>query len=104
MNESPDTPSHEQRMYWQELVLTKIDECYVRRYARDYNRSFRRWKTGATAIRAITSTGSIGAWLIWKRYTFVWAFLIAASQVAEALRGIFPVYKRQRALSQWSRS
>jgi hypothetical protein len=28
-------------MYWQELVLTKIDECYVRRYSRDYTRSFR---------------------------------------------------------------
>ena len=88
MNGSPDTPSHEQQMYWREFVQLKADACYVR----DYRNSLGKWVTGIAVIRAITSTGSIGAWLIWKKYTYVWACLIALSQVIEALKGIFPLY------------
>jgi hypothetical protein len=100
MNESADTPSPEQQMYWREFVQLKADSCYDR----DYRNSLGKWVTGVAVIRAITSTGSIGAWLIWKKYTYVWAFLIATSQVMEALKGVFPVYKRRRVLSQWSRA
>jgi hypothetical protein len=91
-------------MYWQELVQTKIDECYARRYARLSGLSLSNLNTTVTVLRTITSAGSISAWLVWKKYTYIWAFLLGASQFAEALKGVLPLYKRRRALGLWSRT
>jgi len=87
-------------MYWHEFFQLKADACYVR----EYRNSVSKWVTAFAAIRAIASTSSIGGWLIWKRYALVWAGLIAAAQLIEALKNIFPLYKRRRALSGLSRS
>ncbi len=92
------TPSIEQDLYWQEFTQLKLDACYVR----DYRDSIAKWETGVAIVRAITSSASIGAWVVWRDYAFVWASLIAASQVADALRDVFPFRKRRQALSGWS--
>jgi hypothetical protein len=97
MNDS-NGPSQEQAVYWQEFTQLKLDTCYVR----DYRDSIARWETVAAAIRAVTSSSSIAAWVIWRKYAFIWAALIAASQVADALRDVFPFRKRRQALSGWS--
>jgi len=91
-------------MYWQEFVQTKIDECYARRYARLSASSLSNWNTTITVLRTVTSAGSISAWLVWKRYSWLWAGLLGASQLAEALKGISPLYKRTRSLGLWSRA
>jgi len=91
-------PSIEQDLYWQEFTQLKLDACYVR----DYRDSIAKWETGVAIVRAVTSSASIGAWVVWRDYAFVWAGLIAASQVADALRDVFPFRKRRQALSGWS--
>jgi hypothetical protein len=91
-------PSLEQTLYWQEFTQLKLDTCYVR----DYRNSIARWETTIAAIRAVTSSTSIAAWVIWRKYAIVWAALIAATQVADALRDVFPFRKRRQALSGWS--
>jgi hypothetical protein len=98
MNESPDTPSPEQRMYWHEFVQLKADACYVR----DYRNSLGKWIKGVAILRLIVSAGGIGTWLIWKKYPLIWAVLIFASQLAEA-KDVAPFSKRRRALGRWSR-
>lgn len=100
MNQSPEEPSHEQHVYWQELVQLKADACYVR----DYRNELGRWVTGVSAMRAIASAGGIAAWAVWRQHAYVWACIIAASQVADALKNVFPLYKRRAALSKWSRT
>jgi len=100
MNDDTDGPSHEQQVYWQELVQLKADSFYVR----DYRNGLNRWVTGVATIRAIASTGGIAAWLVWKKYAWVWACIVAASQIVDALKGVFPFYKRRGALSRWLRS
>jgi hypothetical protein len=80
-------------------VQLKADACYIRDY-RDY---FGRWVTGLGTLRAITSTGSIAGWLIWKHLAWLWAALIGASQLAEALTKTFPFTKKRLALSRWCR-
>lgn len=100
MDQSTSQPSREQQMYWSEFNQLKADACYVR----DYRNSIGRWVTAFATIRALTSTSSIGAWLVWKRYAFVWAGLIVASQLIDALKDVFPLYKRRRSLSRWSRT
>ena len=100
MSESSDGPSREQQSYWLEFVQLKVDTCYVR----DYRNYLGRWVTGVSAIRAVASSGGIAAWVIWKQYAYLWAFIIAVSQVVDALKNIFPFYKRRGALSKWSRT
>jgi hypothetical protein len=93
-------PSREQQVYWKEFVQLKADSCYVR----DYRNHLNRWVTGVATIRAVASAGGIAAWAIWKQYAYVWACFIAASQVVDALKNVFPFYKRRDALSRWSRA
>jgi hypothetical protein len=100
MNDSTEAPSHEQQMYWHEFVQLKTDACYIR----DYRNSLGKWVTSIAVIRAITSAGSISTWLIWKKYAYVWAALIAVSQGIEAMKNIIPFSRRRRALSRWSKA
>jgi len=100
MGQSANSPSREQQMYWHEFFQLKTDACYVR----EYRNSLSKWVTAFAAIRAIAATSSIGGWLIWKRYALLWAGLIAAAQLIDALKNVFPFYKRRRALSALSRS
>lgn len=100
LNEVVASPSREQQLYWQEFVSLKVDACYVR----DYRNQVGRWVSAAATVRAIASSASIGAWVIWKQYAYIWASLIALSQVMDALKDVFPLYKRRRALSRWSRT
>lgn len=100
MEQSAESPSREQQTYWQEFIQLKADTCYVR----DYRNELGKWVTVVAAIRAIASAGGIAAWAVWKQYAYLWACIIAASQVADALKNVFPFYKRRGALSKWSRT
>lgn len=93
-------PSREQQVYWQEFVQLKADSCYVRDYRNDLNR----WVTGVATIRAVASAGGIAAWAVWRQYAYIWACFIAGSQVVDALKNVFPFYKRRDSLSKWSRA
>ncbi len=48
-------------------------------------------------IKAVASSGSIGAWVIWKDYPLVWGAIIAAAQVLDALKGVFSFVRQHRA-------
>ena len=82
------------------MVELKVASAYNRRY-RDY---LGRWVTSIGTIRAIASSGSIAAWALWKDYAFVWASIIAVSQVLDALKEVFPVTKRHKAASEHANS
>jgi len=41
----------------------------------------------------------IAAWAIWREYAFVWGAIIAASQLADALKDIFPFTRKHKAAS-----
>lgn len=92
-------PSPEQQDFLQELLQLKIAACYVR----DYRNSLNRWVTSTAVVRAIAASGSIALWAVWQKYAFLWASIIAASQLADALRDVFPFSKRRKALSAWVR-
>jgi hypothetical protein len=97
MNEIEITsdPHRQQQLYWKEMINLKADASYIRLY-RD---SLGRWVTGLGALKAIASCGGIAAWVVWKEYAFVWGAIIAASQVADALKDVFPFAKKHKAAS-----
>jgi hypothetical protein len=97
MNEIEITsdPHRQQQLYWKEMINLKADASYIRLY-RD---SLGKWVTGLGALKAIASCGGIAAWVVWKEYAFVWGAIIAASQVADALKDVFPFAKKHKAAS-----
>lgn len=93
----PD-PHRQQRLYWNEMVNLKADASYIRLY-RD---SQGRWVTWLGALKAIASSAGIAAWVVWQEYAFVWGAIIAASQLADALKDVFPFAKKHKAASALS--
>jgi hypothetical protein len=56
-----------QEIYWNQLVLLKVVACYVRRY-----RDEQAWWINRTGLfKAVVTSGTIGAWAVWKDYAFV---------------------------------
>jgi len=66
-------------------------------YIRFYRDSLGKWVTGLGALKAIASCAGIAAWAIWREYAFIWGAIIAASQVADALKDVFPFSKKHKA-------
>ncbi len=84
-----------QNLYFRELFQLRV-AC---EYARHYKDVLTWWVTRIGAIRAITSSGAIAAWAVFQKYPILWAGLIAATQVADALKDVFPFGARQKAVT-----
>ena len=95
MGESVPNPHRQQQLYWAQLYELKAACVYIRRY-RGY---LSKWVTTTGTIRAIASSASIAAWVIWKEHAFIWAAIIAVSQVLDAVKDVFPMTKRHKAAS-----
>ncbi len=96
MPETDPQPHRQQLLYWRHMADLKIDACYVRRY-RDHVGKRVAW---LSALRAVASSGSIAAWVIWRDHAFWWGMIIALSQLADALKDVFPWAKRHAATSE----
>jgi hypothetical protein len=83
----------QQDLYFKELFQLKVRCEYTRRY-RDIL-SIR--VTRFSALKAITSSGGIAGWVIFKEFAFIWGAIIATSQLADALKDVFPFTARQKA-------
>jgi uncharacterized protein YktB (UPF0637 family) len=77
------------------MITLKADASYFRLY----RESLGRWVTGLAALKAVASSAGIAAWALWKDYAFVWGAIIAASQVADALKEVFPFARKHKATS-----
>jgi hypothetical protein len=86
----------QQQLYWNQLIELKVAAAYIRRYRDDLGT----WVTALGTLKAIASSGGIAAWVIWKEYAFVWAAIIALSQLADALKDVFPFAKKHKAASE----
>jgi len=93
---SPTAPHRQQELYWRQLVELRVAANYVRLY-RDDQAS---WINRVGIFRAIATSSTIAGWVIWKDYAFVWAIVLAISQLADATKDYLPNAKRQRAASE----
>ncbi|HEV3037783.1 MAG TPA: hypothetical protein VHA33_08365 [Candidatus Angelobacter sp.] len=82
--------------YWQEMIELKFAACYISLY-RGY---LSNWVTYLGVLKAVASSVGIAGWAIWRQYAFAWAVIIAAAQVADALKEVFPFIKRHKAASE----
>jgi hypothetical protein len=92
-----ETRDGAQKAYWQQLVTCKVVSCYVRHY-RDRQA---RWIDITGIFKAVITSGTIGAWAVWKDYAFVWGVLLAAAQVLDAIKEYIPQTKGRRLASEF---
>jgi hypothetical protein len=93
---SYDTDAHRQQdLYFNELFQLKVG-C---EYMRLYRNGLARWVARFAAVRAIASSGAIATWAVVQAYPLVWGGIIAASQLADALKDVIPVTARHKAAS-----
>lgn len=88
-----------QDQYWNEVVELRSRSFYLQRLL-EINQKTERT---INCFLAITSSSSIAGWAIWHEYSFVWAVLIASSQVVTAVRGFLPYAVRIKNLKQASK-
>jgi hypothetical protein len=86
----------QQDLYWKQLVELKVAASYMRRYR---DRMAKRVRA-LEVLKAVTSSGGIAGWVIWKEHAFVWGAIIAASQLADALKNVFTFTKTHKAASE----
>jgi hypothetical protein len=86
----------QQQLYWNQMIELKIAAAYIRRYRDDRGA----WVKRLGILKAVASSSSIAGWLVWKDYAVVWAVIIGASQLADALKDVFPVNKIHKAASE----
>ena len=94
--DSAPSTQRARELYWRQLTQLKTDSVYLRLYRDDRAK----WVTRLGILKAVASSGGIAAWVIWKEYAFVWAAIIAASQVADALKEVFPFSRQHKAASE----
>ena len=85
-------PSDAQDRYWNFMIELSVHMYYLEEFLRYYQTIERRIKY----LLAITSSSSIATWAIWQKYSFLWAFLIACSQVLNAIKHLFPFAQREK--------
>lgn len=79
-----------QEQYWKEIYQLKTHIGFL-----EFLLEKAEWKDRALKIvLAIASSSSIGAWVIWKDFSSIWAGIIAFSQVVSAISPYLP-YKSQ---------
>ncbi|PTX94434.1 hypothetical protein [Opitutus sp. ER46] len=79
-----------QERYWRLLIQLKADAVYTGCYV---ERS-EAWDNGIAMFSALVSSGSISAWAVWKKFDWLWALLVAASQVLNVVKQYLPFKKR----------
>ena len=79
-----------QEQYWRELYQLKSHIGFIERLLEKAEQIDRCIKI----ILAVASSASIGAWVIWSKYSYIWAGVIAISQVISAISPFLP-YKNE---------
>lgn len=77
--------------WFRNMMWQKRHSCF---YFGRYKVVSNRWNNVITAFLTLTSVSSIAAWAIWSSISWLWAILIAASQILSAVRHLFSYPQR----------
>ncbi len=84
-----------QRRYWTELFELRVHVNYLELYMEESELKDK----SINIFLAVTSSSSICGWAIWNKYGFIWAVIIAASQLINAVKQFLPYRTRLKATS-----
>lgn len=83
-------------LYWRYMVQIKAWELYLKNYM---ERSYR-WDKSIHIFTAIASSSSIAAWAVWQQLSYLWAGIIAVSQILNAVKAYLPFSDRLKLLPE----
>jgi len=84
-----------QARFWKEFHQLKVQVIFVQELLLEAERN-ERW---AKMAMAVTSSASIGAWVVWKELAWLWGAIIAGSQVFSAIHPHLPYKERLKTYS-----
>lgn len=84
-----------QEQYWKEIYQLKTHIRYIELLLEKSERIDRALQMSL----AIASSSSIGAWVVWKEFSFIWAAIIAGSQVISTINRFLPYKGRIKSYS-----
>lgn len=76
--------------YW--ALYTYLVDCKF--YYWHYREHSTFWDTAINLFLCITSVGGIATWAVWKQLPWLWAIIVAASQLINSFRKYLPFSKR----------
>jgi hypothetical protein len=76
-------------LYWSQIEQLKGAAVCIRLYRDDLDR----WVTAVNTIKAVASTGAVAGWFAFDAYKLLWGCIIAAAQLLDALKDVFPFAK-----------
>lgn len=82
-------------LYWKQLLQLKAACICIRLYRNQMARRVR----AVELIKAVGSSGGIAAWVVWKDLPFLWSGIIAASQLLDATKHVFPFARQHKSAS-----
>lgn len=87
--------AHLTGLYWHQMGQLKAAAISTRLHRARLTRFIRIIEV----TKAIASSGSIAAWVVWQEppFSYTWAGIIAAAQLLDAIKGTFPFSKEHRA-------
>ncbi|OAA91277.1 hypothetical protein [Clostridium ljungdahlii] len=85
-----------QNRFWNRMVQIKFEILYFNEYIEQSGK----FDICVNTFTAITSSGSIAGWAIWNNLKFIWAILIAMTQVITVIKSYLPYHKRVEFLSK----
>ncbi|PKN76670.1 MAG: hypothetical protein CVU52_03695 [Deltaproteobacteria bacterium HGW-Deltaproteobacteria-10] len=88
-------PTNCQNRYWKELYQLRVHLNYLELYMEQSEFIDK----AINVFLAVTSSGSICGWAIWNKLNFMWAGIIAASQLVSAVKQFLPYRTRLKAIS-----
>ncbi len=84
-----------QDRYWKELYQLRVHLNYLEVYMEQSEFIDK----SVNIFLAITSSSSICGWAIWNKFDFIWAVIIATSQLVSAIKQFLPYRKRLKSIS-----
>jgi len=79
-----------QESYFNLMTQTREHVFYVYAHIKFADK----WDGRINIFMALTSSSSIGAWVLWQKLAWLWAFFIATSQVVTVIKPYLPFKKR----------
>jgi len=89
-------PRRPAELYWRELAQLKAEAVCIRLYRNRLARFLRMIE----AVKALASSGGVAGWVVWRDIPFLWAGIIAAAQLLDAIKPVFPFARQHRAASE----
>jgi hypothetical protein len=86
-------PRRQSDLFWREMEQLKAASICIRLCRNKLGERVR----ALDLVKAFASSGGIAGWVVWRDYPFLWSAIIAAAQLTDAMKPVFPFARQYKA-------